>query len=225
MKNNVKLVSITTPILDEFKGMTGDELLAAIARVSNPNNQTNLDTMPKLLNHCISNKHWSVFEMADMTVEITTTRMIAAQILRHRSFVFQEFSQRYAKVSEYIPTTARRQDNKNRQNSIDDLNQSIKDEFIVAQKSVWDLSYSIYNDMINKGVAKECARAILPLNTATTMYMKGSVRNWIHYLEVRTDPSTQKEHRDIALQIKDIFVQTYPLVSQALKWSINTVHE
>jgi thymidylate synthase (FAD) len=216
--NPVRLISITTPQLDEFKNLSADELLAAIARVSNPNNQTNTETMPKMLKYCIDNKHWSVFEMVDMTVEITTSRMIAAQILRHRSFVFQEFSQRYAKASNFVPIVPRRQDTKNRQNSIDDLDEETKKAFIQYQYDKWIENKNMYDFFIEKGVAKECARGILPLNTETTLYMKGNVRSWMHYLEIRTDPSTQLEHREIAVEIKKIFVETFPIIASALNW-------
>jgi thymidylate synthase (FAD) len=216
--NPVRLISVTTPQLEEFKNLSADELLAAIARVSNPNNQTNTETMPKMLKYCIDHKHWSVFEMVDMTVEITTSRMIAAQILRHRSFTFQEFSQRYAKVTDFVLLNPRRQDTKNRQNSIDDLDESIKQEFKEYQNNMWSQAKERYNYFIEKGVAKECARGILPLNTETTLYMKGNVRSWMHYLEIRTDPSTQLEHREIAVEIKKIFVETFPIVASALNW-------
>jgi thymidylate synthase (FAD) len=216
---SVRLVSVTKPVADEFLNMSPDELIAAVARVSNPNNQTNTETMPKMLKYCIDHKHWSVFEMVDMTVEITTSRMIAAQILRHRSFTFQEFSQRYAKVTDCVLLNPRRQDNKNRQNSIDDLDESTKQEFKDYQIDLWFQVKEKYNYFIEKGVAKECARGILPLSTQTTLYMKGNARSWIHYLEIRTDPSTQLEHREIAVEIKKIFVETFPIIASALNWN------
>jgi thymidylate synthase (FAD) len=188
----VKLVSLTTS-----DGMKPEEIISYCARVSNPKNQNNFDTAPALLKYCIENKHWSPFEMCDMTIEVITSRAIAQQIIRHR-FSFQEFSQRYAKVLNNVIYDARRQDETNRQNSIDDLPEDTKDWFKASQAKVWGDSTLLYEEALKRGIAKECARFLLPLNTQTTLYMKGSVRSWIHYLMVRTDPSTQKEHRDIA---------------------------
>jgi thymidylate synthase (FAD) len=153
-----------------------------------------------------------------MTLEIFTSRAAAQQILRHRTFVFQEMSQRYTEASTYEEVGARRQDLKNRQNSIDDLSEEDINWFKEAQKDVWDRSYSLYKEAMERGIAKECARSLLPLSTQTKMYMKGSVRSWIHYLEVRCDEATQKEHRDVAMEAKKVFIEQFPTVSRALSW-------
>jgi len=191
--------------------------IAYCARVSNPNNQDNPE-YAKLLKFCIKHSHWSVFEMANLCLEIQTSRAIAAQILRHKSFVFQEFSQRYQAVTEFETYPARRQDVKNRQNSIDDMSQNDKDWFEIAQKRVQDISFELYQDGLARGIAKEQMRFLLPLSTKTTMYMNGSVRSWIHYILVRTDPSTQLEHRLIAEECKKIFKEQFPIISEALEW-------
>lgn len=206
----VKLISVTQPVED----ISPEGLIAYCARVSSPNQEN--PNYAKLLKYCADHGHWSIFEMADMTVEITTTRAIAAQILRHRSFNFQEFSQRYAAAFGYESTPARRQDEKNRQNSIDDLSNTAKTWFLDAQEEVWKRSKYLYDQAIANGVAKECARMLLPLNTKTRLYMKGSVRSWIHYFQVRCDPATQKEHRDIALAAREIFCEQFPTVATAI---------
>lgn len=203
-----KLISITP---------RAEETMAYCARVSNPQNQENSE-FSKLLAYCIKNGHWSVFEQANMIVEINTSRAIAAQILRHRTFTFQEFSLRYSSVSEYIEYEARRQDVKNRQNSIDDLDDEVKQWFRDCQFEVWKLAFEHYEAALSKGVAKECARFLLPLNTSTRLYMNGTVRSWIHYLQLRTHESTQLEHREIANAIRAIFVEELPTVSKALGW-------
>ena len=214
----VRLISVTTPCFDtENKPLTAEGLIAYCARVSSPH-QENLD-YEKLLAYCISNRHWSIFEMADMTVEIVTSRAIAPQILRHRSFQFQEFSQRYARVQAIETYTPRRQDSKNRQNSLDDLGPETIEWFENAQAEIARISMEKYEEALDKGIAKECARVLLPLGTRTKLYMKGSVRSWIHYLEVRTDRSTQKEHRDIAEAIRTIFCDQFPVTASALGWS------
>lgn len=210
----VELISITQP--HQQPPQTAEGIIAYCARVSSPN-QSNPD-YEKLLRYCIREKHWSIFEMADMTVEITTTRAIAAQILRHKSFSFQEHSQRYAEVQGYEAYDARRQDTKNRQNSIDDLSNTTKAWFLDAQEDVWKRSKYLYDQAIANGIAKECARMLLPLNTVTRLYMKGSVRSWIHYFDVRCHPSTQKEHRDIALAVRDIFTEQFPAIAKALDY-------
>ena len=206
----VKLISVTQPVED----ISPEGLIAYCARVSSPNQEN--PNYAKLLKYCADHGHWSIFEMADMTVEITTTRAIAAQILRHRSFNFQEFSQRYAAAFGYESTPARRQDEKNRQNSIDDLSNTAKTWFLDAQEEVWKRSKYLYDQAIANGIAKECARMLLPLNTKTRLYMKGSVRSWIHYFQVRCDPATQKEHRDIALAAREIFCEQFPTVATAI---------
>ncbi len=215
----VRFISITKPeIMIEGQVLSPEGLIAYCARVSSPNQEN--PNYAKLLQFCIREGHWSVFEMVDMTLEITTTRAIAPQILRHRSFSFQEFSQRYAKASTFETYEARRQDLKNRQNSLDDFDEATKQWFRDVQREVWEHSYKRYEEAIEKGIAKESARALLPLNTVTRLYMKGSVRSWIHYFQVRCDAATQKEHRDIALAARDIFIQHFPTVAEALSWKL-----
>ena len=196
-----------------------ESLIVKMARVSAPSNQDNMDTAPRLLRYLINHKHWSPFEMANLCVEIETTRGISAQILRHRSFSFQEFSQRYADVSalgsSVIPHL-RRQDNKNRQNSIDDLSPELIGSYYRRINQVFEDAEHLYREMVSNGVAKECARAVLPIATQTKMFMNGTLRSYIHYLQVRTDPSTQLEHREIAMAIKDIFCQQFPVIGEAV---------
>lgn len=222
---NVRLISITEPKLDGplLCVKTAESLIAYTARVSNPAGQMNDETAPKLLAYLIKNKHWSPFEMVSMTVEINTSRAIAQQILRHRSFSFQEFSQRYAKATAVIEYPARRQDVKNRQNSIDDLMQADKDWFKAAQQEIATASLSKYDEALARGIAKEQARFLLPLSTATTLYMSGTARSWIHYIQLRADPATQLEHQEIAEGCKAIFCQQFPCTSEALGWSIENV--
>lgn len=208
----------------ELVGVTPDaeKLMAYCARVSNPNNQSN-ENYAKLLKYCIDHQHWSIFEQAFMTVQINTSRGIAAQILRHRSFTFQEFSQRYADASllgDEIPMfELRRQDNKNRQNSIDDIPDEIKSKWGMQIRQHFAKAKSIYDGMISDGIAKECARFILPLATPTRLYMSGSVRSFIHWIQLRSSNGTQKEHQIIAEECKTIFSQAFPTVSQALGWN------
>jgi thymidylate synthase (FAD) len=208
----VKLISITPD---------AEKLMAYCARVSNPSGQNN-DNIAKLLKYCILHEHWSIFEQGFMTVEINTTRGIAAQILRHRSFTFQEFSQRYADttlLSEGIPLfELRRQDNKNRQNSIDDISDEIKVKWNTQIREHFAKSKAIYDGMIADGIAKECARFVLPLATPTRLYVSGSIRSWITYIALREKHGTQKEHIDIAKGCKNIFCQQLPVVSQSLEW-------
>ena len=197
-----------------------EKSMAYIARVSNPRNQDN-DDFTKLIAYCIKNEHWSVFEQAYMTLQIETTRGIAAQILRHRSFTFQEFSQRYAdsmQLGEIPIPELRRQDNKNRQNSISDLPKEITNDFSKKIKRQFDQNKELYEEMLEAGIAKECARFVLPLATPTRIYMTGSCRSWIHYINLRTGHGTQKEHMDIAKECKNIFSKEYPVVSSALNW-------
>ena len=195
--------------------------MSYIARVSNPNNQQNED-YAGLLKYCIKHEHWSVFEQSFMTLEIETTRGLAAQILRHRSFTFQEFSQRYADsnlLGEIELPELRRQDVKNRQNSIDDLDPAIVDKLEKQMNTLFSSSLSLYNQMLESGVAKECARFVLPLATPTRLYMTGSCRSWIHYINLRSAHGTQKEHMDIANACKKLFIEKYPTVAEALEWS------
>ncbi len=214
---SARLISITSPkITIDNQTLTPEGLIAYCARVSSPKQEN--PSYAHLLKYCINHRHWSIFEMVDMTVEITTSRAIAQQILRHRSFFFQEFSQRYAKVQDIETTLPRRQDQKNRQNSIEDLEPDVVEWFQNSQQEINDLSMQRYEEALEKGIAKESARFLLPLATRTRLYMKGSVRSWIHYLEVRTDPSTQKEHREIALEIMTLFKQEFPIITEALAW-------
>jgi thymidylate synthase (FAD) len=212
--SQVKLVSVTPD---------AEKLMAYCARVSNPNNQNN-DNYAKLLKYCIDHKHFSIFEQRFMTVEINTTRGLAAQILRHRSFTFQEFSQRYADatlLSEEIPLfELRRQDNKNRQNSIDDIDHEIVVKWNTQIREHFSKAKAIYDGMIKDGVAKECARFILPLATPTRLYMSGTVRSWLHYIELRSGHGTQKEHMIIANECKKIFVEQFPTIGEALGWTL-----
>ena len=209
----VKLISVTPD---------AEKHMAYCARVSNPSNQEN-DNFSGLLKYCIKHQHWSIFEQATMTLEINTTRGIAAQILRHRSFTYQEFSQRYADSSllgKTIPLPElRRQDTKNRQNSIDDLDKAVIDTLNRQMETLFDSSMALYNQMLERGVAKECARFVLPLATPTRLYMTGSVRSWIHYIDLRSGHGTQKEHMDIANDAKAIFIEQFPAVSEALEWN------
>ena len=192
-----------------------------VARVSNPQNQEN-PNVAGLLKYCIKHQHWSVFEQAHMTLEIETTRGIAAQILRHRSFTFQEFSQRYADVNwleSGIPVPdLRSQDTKNRQNSIDDIPADTKKDLQAYISRHFAEAMDLYNELIRQGVAKECARFVLPLATPTRIYMTGSVRSWIHYINLREKNGTQKEHMDIANACKQIFVEQFPICAEALEW-------
>ena len=189
----------------------GEDLVAFMARVSNPENQDNKETAGKLVKYLVKNKHWSPLDMVDMCVEIETTRDIARQILRHRSFYFQEFSQRYAAVSDFEFSEVRMQDEKNRQNSLETDDTYIKNWWNAAQLRVQSEAELMYNQALKKGIAKEQARKLLPEGlTMSKMYMKGTLRNWIHYIDVRTDPSTQKEHREVALLVKEQLLKCYP---------------
>jgi thymidylate synthase (FAD) len=209
---SVKLVSVTPD---------AEKTMAYVARVSNPNNQEN-PNYAKLLGYCIKHNHWSVFEQSFMTLEIETTRGLAAQILRHRSFTYQEFSQRYADSSllaETIPVPElRRQDTKNRQNSIDDIDQYTQQQYERKIKIHFDAAMNLYQEMLNDGIAKECARFVLPLATPTRLYMSGSCRSWIHYITLRSANGTQKEHMEIAEACKKIFAEQFPTVAEALEW-------
>lgn len=207
-ENAVKLISIS---------QKAEETMAYCARVSNPVNQDNPD-FARLINYCIRHGHWSIFEQANMVLEITTSRAVAAQILRHRSFAFQEFSQRYAAVDQYVEYGARRQDQKNRQNSLDDLAPATKEWFLQAQKKVWEVAHGQYQEALEKGIAKECARMLLPLNTSTRLYMNGTVRSWLHYIQLRSEAGTQLEHREIAEQCRAIFIRELPTVARAMGW-------
>jgi len=209
---DVKLISVTPD---------AEKLIAYCAKVSNPKGQDS-DNYAKLLKYCIEHQHWSIFEMAFLTLEINTTRGIAAQILRHRSFTFQEFSQRYADaslLSEEIPVfELRRQDTKNRQNSIDDITDETRVKWNTKIREHFAKSKALYDGMIADGIAKECARFILPLATPTKLYMSGSIRSWVHYINLRSAHGTQKEHMIIANEAKEIFKTQFPIISEALGW-------
>ena len=210
-KKKVNLISVTPD---------AEKHIAYVARVSNPKNQNN-DNFAGLLKYCIKHGHWSIFEQAFMTLEIETTRGIAAQILRHRSFTYQEFSQRYADsnlLGEVELPELRRQDTKNRQNSTDDLDPEVVEKLNKQMNTLFSSAFSLYNQMLEKGVAKECARFVLPLATPTKIYMSGSARSWIHYINLRSGHGTQKEHMDIANECKSIFVEQFPSVAQAMEW-------
>ncbi len=209
--HDVQLLSLTPD---------AEKTMAYIARVSNPKNQDNED-FSRLLSYCIKNEHWSVFEQSFMTLQIETNRGIAAQILRHRSFTFQEFSQRYADSSQLgkIPIPElRRQDIKNRQNSISDLPVEVKNKYINKIEDHFKNASKLYEEMLNDGIAKECSRFILPLATPTRIYMTGSCRSWIHYIKLRSANGTQEEHKQIALNCRKIFKENFPIVSKAMNW-------
>ena len=209
---NVKLVTVTPD---------AEKLMAYVARVSNPSNQDN-EKFAGLLKYCINHQHWSVFEQSSMTLEIETTRAIAAQILRHRSFTYQEFSQRYASSTSLgkIPVPEyRKQDTKNRQNSTDDLDPFLKQTLELQTQTLFDSATALYEQMLADGVAKECARMVLPLATPTRIYMTGSCRSWIHYINLRSAHGTQKEHMEIAEACRKVFTEQFPAVSEALDWA------
>lgn len=219
--NQLENISSSTNLVELVSVTPGaQEVISYCARVSNPNNQLNFNNNSKLIKYLITNQHWSPFEMAHMTIQIKTSRGISPQILRHRSFTFQEFSQRYAAVDSSGLTlyAARRQDTKNRQNSVDDLSDEVKQEWIDRQQANWQSSFEHYTWALDNGIAKECARFILPLGCATTLYMSGSIRSWIHYIELRSSNGTQKEHMDIAIECKELFKQQLPEVVAALNW-------
>ena len=209
---NVKLVTVTPD---------AEQLMAYVARVSNPSNQDN-EKYAGLLKYCIKHNHWSVFEQSSMTLEIETTRGLAAQILRHRSFTFQEFSQRYADTklldTEIPVPDLRSQDLKNRQNSNDDIPQEKKEEYQALIARHFEDSMNLYNSLLENGVAKECARFVLPLATPTRLYMTGSCRSWIHYINLRSAHGTQREHMDVVAKARSIFTEQFPAVSEALEW-------
>ena len=208
----VKLISVTPD---------AEKTIGYVARVSNPKNQDN-PNVAGLLKYCIKHQHWSIFEQAFMTVEIETTRGLAAQILRHRSFTYQEFSQRYADSSmlaDEIPLPKlRRQDDKNRQNSIDDIDPLMQQDFEIKMQRHFVDGMKLYKEMLDAGIAKECARFVLPLATPTKLYMTGSIRSWIHYIDLRSAHGTQKEHMDIAEAVREIFIEQFPIIAEALEY-------
>jgi len=204
---NTRLISATP---------NAEKTILYCARVSNPLGQDSENT--KLLDYCIKHGHWSIFEMAHMTVEIKTSRAISAQILRHKSFAFQEFSLRYSEAQDFEYYQARRQDTKNRQNSTDDLSEDVENWFLAAQEQVTLLANTLYKEALDKNIAKESARFLLPLNTQTKVYMSGSLRSWLHYLDLRCEVGTQLEHREIADSIKQIFCEQFPIIAKAKGW-------
>ena len=210
---SVNLISVTPE---------AEKMMGYVARVSNPANQEN-PKVSGLLKYCVKHQHWSVFEQAYMTLEINTTRGVAAQVLRHRSFTYQEFSQRYADSSllaETIPLPElRRQDSKNRQNSIDDIDPFVRQEFQIKMQKHFEEGMKLYQEMLDRNIAKECARFVLPLAVPTKIYMTGSCRSWIHYIQLRSAHGTQKEHMDIAEGARHIFIKQFPTVSEALEWT------
>ena len=209
---NVRLISVTPD---------AEKTIGYVARVSNPKNQEN-PNVAGLLKYCIKHQHWSIFEQAFMTLEIETTRGLAAQILRHRSFTYQEFSQRYADSSllaKSIPLPElRRQDDKNRQNSIDDVDPLMQQDFEIKMQRHFVDGMKLYKEMLDAGIAKECARFVLPLATPTKLYMTGSIRSWIHYIDLRSAHGTQKEHMDIAEAVREIFIEQFPIIAEALEY-------
>lgn len=210
MSELVKLVHVTPG---------AENLITDMARVSAPKNQGNYETAPRLIKYLIKHRHWSPFEMGGMCVEINTTRDIAAQIIRHHSFSFQEFSQRYADVKDLgqIPLPElRRQDTKNRQNSIADLEPDVVEAFQHRIKMLYSEAQELYDDMLEYGIAKECARKVLPMNSPSRIYMHGTLRSWIHYIDLRSANGTQKEHMDIAIECKNIFNEQFPMIAEAI---------
>ena len=210
--NDCKLISVTPD---------AEKHIAYCARVSNPSNQDN-EKISGLIKYCIKHQHWSIFEQAFMTLEISTTRGLAAQVLRHRSFTYQEFSQRYADSSllaDTIPLPElRHQDHKNRQNSIDNVDEFKLQNYQMLMTDYFQKGMDLYKNMLDAGIAKECARFVLPLAVPTKMYMTGSVRSWVHYIELRSANGTQKEHMDIANSAKGIFKEQFPSIAEALEW-------
>jgi thymidylate synthase (FAD) len=216
----VRLISITNPVVEGIN--SPEELITYCARVSNPDNQMSMDTAPKLIKYLIKHKHWSPFEMVSATFEIKTSRAIAAQILRHRSFSFQEFSQRYSVATEFEKFELRKQGKTNRQVGEDLISFS---DYVEMTEEIGTLQLAcqnLYKKLLDKGVARECARMILPLSTSTTLYMSGTMRSWIHYINLRTSKDTQTDHREIAERIQNILVKEFPVISEALEWKTTT---
>ena len=220
--SNVKLIAAT----QGANGESPQEVISYVARVSNPHNQENFNTAGGLLRYCIKHEHWSIFETASMTLEINTNRGIAAQVLRHRSFTYQEFSQRYADtklLEATIPIPElRKQDQKNRQNSTLDLPPGIIRDYTAKIEKHFEDSMFLYNNLLDSGVAKECARFVLPLSTPTRIYMTGSCRSWLHYISLRSSNGTQREHMELALECKEIFKEVFPQVATAMEWTDET---
>ena len=219
----VKLVSITKPVIEGIN--TPEDLISYCARVSNPENQMSTETAPRLIKYLIKHKHWSPFEMVSATFEIKTSRAIAAQILRHRSFSFQEFSQRYSMATEFEKFELRKQGKTNRQVGEDLIGFS---DYVEMTEEIGTLQLAcqnLYKKLLDKGVARECARMVLPLSTSTTLYMSGTIRSWIHYIDLRTSKETQTDHREIADRIQDILIKEFPVISEALEWKSNIYYK
>lgn len=217
MNPQVRLIGITQPNVTNTDCVTAEELIAYAARVSNPGNQNNNETAPKLLKYLAKHRHWSPFEMVHVVMEITTTRDIARQILRHRSFSFQEFSQRYAVATDFVTREARLQDDKNRQNSIDTSDMDLADAWENTQQALLDTAIAAYGWALDRGIAKEQARVVLPEGmTESKMYMSGSVRSWIHYCQERRQPGVQKEHRTVAILAQQLLLDNFPSLSEIL---------
>lgn len=213
---SVKLIGITQPVVDYIPDSEG--IISYAARVSNPSNQTNFDTASKLLQYCVKHKHWSVFETVNVVMEIKVPRDIGRQILRHKSFTFQEFSQRYAEAQDFCIRDARSQDNKNRQNSNDNLPENVREWWEEAQQKILDIVTETYNQALSQGIAKECARVILPEgNTMSVMYMNGTLRSWLHYCDLRCSNGTQKEHMVIASLARNILIENFPFLEEYYK--------
>ena len=217
---NVQLKSVTQPVQElQDKGIkTAEDFIVYCARVSNPANQFNTETSERLINYCIQHQHWSIFEQAFCTFEIVTSRAIAAQILRHRSFTFQEFSQRYSTATELEKLEFRKQGKTNRQVGVEEYPMSQNLDVAVVVHEAQQKCLKAYDKLIESGIAKECARMVLPLNTQTTLYMSGSCRSFIHYIDLRSREETQKEHREVATEMKKVFCEIFPNIAKALKW-------
>lgn len=215
----VKLISITKPVIEGIN--SAEELISYCARVSNPENQMSTETAPRLIKYLIKHKHWSPFEMVSATFEIKTSRAIAAQILRHRSFSFQEFSQRYSVATEFEKFELRKQGKTNRQVGEDLIDFGDYVEMVEEIGTLQLACQNLYKKLLDRGVARECARMILPLSTSTRLYMSGTIRSWIHYIDLRTSKDTQTDHREIADKIQDIFIKEFPVISEALEWKSN----
>jgi len=213
---SARVIAVTTPVQENW---TAEDLIVYVARVSNPTTQNTASSPERLIRYCVDNKHWSVFETVSVTIEIETTRAIASQILRHRSFTFQEFSQRYAVVeTDPEPQRARSPHPRNRQASLDTLPDDVQTWWRDEQKKSYEASSELYVRALERGIAKECARFVLPLATPTKLYMTGNIRNWIHYVDMRSGNGTQKEHADIADSIRDILAELFPITASALGW-------
>ncbi len=212
-----RAIQVSRGATEDLIKLSPEGIIVYAARVSNPNNRDTVgQSDDRLLRYCIRNEHWSIFETVSWTVEIETSRAIAQQLIRHRSFTFQEFSQRYAEATDFVVYSPRRQDPVNRQNSVDDLAPEVIEWFEQAQRDLFKNAHDVYQQALGKGIAKECARFVLPLSTKTTLFMTGNVRSWIHYIKLRTGNGTQLEHAEIAHDIKSLFVAQFPVIARAV---------